>query len=325
MSLTRTEEQNELAEVVRGLLERRSDSGAVRDAMASEQGYDPDLWTTLCEQIGVAALNVPEEHGGAGFTLAESLVVLEELGRSLAPTPLIGTVLATEALLACPDGAAHERLLPLLAGGAGGAVAFEGTPALDAAGAEVLLAVNGSGLVELSGATVTPLVALDPTHRLAEVSGGEGGVLSEGAAVLDRVRDVALAAVAAVQVGTMQRALDDTLTYTKEREQFGRPIGSFQALKHRMAEMLVRVEMSRSALMAASAALATESADAGERAAVAASYCSESLQHVAGEMIQLHGGIGITWEHDAHLVFKRAHLLGTLFGQAHEHRARLAL
>lgn len=325
MSLTRTEEQNELAEVVRGLLERRSDSGAVRDAMASEQGYDPDLWTTLCEQIGVAALNVPEEHGGAGFTLAESLVVLEELGRSLAPTPLIGTVLATEALLVCQDGAAQERLLPWLAGGAGGAVAFEGTPALDAAGAEVLLAVNGSGLVELSGATVTPLVALDPTHRLAEVSGGEGGVLSEGAAVLDRVRDVALAAVAAVQVGTMQRALDDTVTYTKEREQFGRPIGSFQALKHRMADMLVRVEMSRSALMAASAALATESADAGERAAVAASYCSESLQHVAGEMIQLHGGIGITWEHDAHLVFKRAHLLGTLFGQAHEHRTRLAL
>src|SRR5690606_35256245 len=104
------------------------------------------------------------------------------------------------------------------------------------------------------------------------------------------------------------------VAYTRERVQFGRPIGSYQALKHRMADMLVRLEMSRSAVLAASEALAEEAGDAGERAAVAAAYCSESLQHVAGEMVQLHGGIAITWEHDAHLVLKRAHLLGTLFG-----------
>jgi alkylation response protein AidB-like acyl-CoA dehydrogenase len=325
MNLTRTGEQTELAQVVTSLLAKRSDSAAVREAMASQSGFDDTLWATLCEQIGAAALNIPEELGGAGFTIAESLVVLEQLGRFLTPSPLMSTVIAAEAVLACGDSAAQERLLPVLAGGGMGAVALGDAPVLDAVGAEVLLAVTPDGLVEITGADVTPLVALDPTSRLAEVAGGERTVLSQDPAVLDRVRDVALVAAAAVQVGTMQRALDDTVAYSKEREQFGRPIGSFQALKHRMADMLVRLEMSRSALLAASWALTEESGDASERAAVAASYCSESLTHVAGEMVQLHGGIAITWEHDAHLVFKRAHLLGTLFGQPHEHRARISL
>jgi alkylation response protein AidB-like acyl-CoA dehydrogenase len=116
-----------------------------------------------------------------------------------------------------------------------------------------------------------------------------------------------------------------TVAYSKERVQFGRPIGSFQALKHRMADMLVRLETSRSALLAASWALSTGSQDASERAAVAGSHIGDALWSVAGEMVQLHGGIAITWEHDAHLVLKRAHSLGTLFGQPHEHRARVEL
>ena len=328
MELTRTEEQNELAAIVRGLLEKRSDSGAVRTAIESDAGYDADLWGTLCEQIGAAALSIPEDLGGAGFTVAESLVVLEELGRALAPSPMLASLLAAEALVAAGSTEASERLLPRIAEGAVATVAFGPDDVVNGADAEIVLAFVDGALVEVDPAvarTVTP--AVDLTLPLASLDLASAGttVVSEDPAVLRRVRDGAVVAAAALQVGTMQRALDDTVEYSKQRVQFGRTIGSFQALKHRMADMLVRLEMSRSALLAASWALSTGAEDATERAAVAGSYVSESLWSVAGEMVQLHGGIAITWEHDAHLVLKRAHSLGTLFGQPHEHRASIAL
>jgi alkylation response protein AidB-like acyl-CoA dehydrogenase len=145
------------------------------------------------------------------------------------------------------------------------------------------------------------------------------------------VRALAAALTTALQVGAAQRGLDMTVAYTRERVQFGRPIGSFQALKHRMADMLVLVEASRSASWGATAAAAAYVSDPSEQraavlqrhAAVARSYCSDALDHVASETVQLHGGIAITWEHDAQLLFKRAHALGQLFGPAHVHRARL--
>ena len=328
MDLARTEEQSELATVVRDLISRRADSAAVRASIASEAGYDETLWSTLCEQIGVAALAIPEELGGAGYTLAETLVVLEELGRSLAPTPLLATLVATEALLASGDRDAQERLLPRLAAGEVGAVAFGDDPVVHGAGAAVLLALRDDRIFEVDpSVTRTPRPALDLTLQLAELDLAEASLspLSDDPPAAARVRDVAIVAAAALQVGTMQRALDDTVAYSKQRYQFGRPIGSFQALKHRMADMLVRLEMSRSALMSASWALTDRPDEASEHAAVAGSYCSESLLHLAGEMVQLHGGIAITWEHDAHLVLKRAHSLGTLFGQAHQHRVRVTL
>jgi alkylation response protein AidB-like acyl-CoA dehydrogenase len=143
------------------------------------------------------------------------------------------------------------------------------------------------------------------------------------------VRAISVALVSALQVGTMQRALDMTVAYSKDRVQFGRPIGSFQALKHRMADMLVRLEASRSASWGAVAAAAAHLADPTAEteadlvrlAAVAGAYCSEALDHIAAETVQLHGGIAITWEHDAQLVLKRAHALGQLNGPAHRHRA----
>jgi alkylation response protein AidB-like acyl-CoA dehydrogenase len=159
---------------------------------------------------------------------------------------------------------------------------------------------------------------MDPTSQLATI-GHHVGHLP------DHLRDVALVLTAALQVGGMQRALDDTVAYSKQRVQFGRPIGSFQALKHRMADLLVRLELGRSAMLHAVDGLVDAAADAPERAAVAAAYCTEAFDDLAGEMIQLHGGIAITWEHDAHLVFKRAHALGSLWGRPHEHRARIGL
>jgi hypothetical protein len=170
---------------------------------------------------------------------------------------------------------------------------------------------------------------MDTTRRLADVrlGGAAGRLVGAGAGdlALARARDLACIALSAEQVGAAQRALDLTVAHTKMRVQFGRPIGSFQALQHRMADLHVLVESARClSYAAASAAAAGGTTDPGLLAAAAKAYCSEALTRVAGQMIQLHGAIGITWEHDAHRYFKRAHGAGQLFGRPAEHIARIA-
>ena len=323
MEFTRTEEQQELAGTVQALLGKRADSAAVRAAMAGEAGYDESLWQTLCEQIGVAALAVPEEHDGVGASLEETAVVLELLGHSLAPSPALASAVATAALLLHGTDEQRAELLPRIAAGATATVVLEAPLVLDP-GAEIVLVPHGDGL-SVSDMRPEPRGALDPTLRL--------GHLGVDADPSQPLRDVAGALATALQVGVAQRGLDMTVAYTKERVQFGRPIGSFQALKHRMADLLVLVEMSRSASWAAVGAAASyvvgptadRAATLHLRASVAQAYCSDAAQQVAGETIQLHGGIGITWEHDAHLVFKRAHALAELFGTARIHRAAIEL
>ena len=333
-----TEEAQALRDAVRALLTRRSGPEAVRAAMESPLGYDDKLWSTLCEQIGVAALAIPEHYGGAGAGLAEVCVVLAELGRTLTPAPLLGSaVLCGEALLRTGNDEACERLLPGIAAGTTlAALAWsdgDWSPGLTASAtgldgrahyvfdgdlADVLLAVartaDGIGLFEVpvEGVRRERVTTLDPTRRLAVVDfaaaparrldiGGFGEQLPQ-------LLDTAVVAVAAEQVGAAARALELTVEYTKQRRQFGRPIGSFQALKHRMADVHVHVEAARSALCAA-----LVDGDA-EAVATAKVVCGEAFAHAAAEMIQLHGGIAITWEHDAHLYFKRAHGTALLFG-----------
>lgn len=362
MEFALSPEQAELAATVRALLERRSDSAAVRAAAASERGYDEALWQTLCEQIGAAALAIPEEYGGAGFSLFETHIVLEQLGHALTPSPLLGSaVLAAQAVLHSGDEAACERLLPDIASGRVAALAWAdehgrwrvdgssvtatdedgwrlsgtSTLVLDGASADMLLVVastpHGVGLFEVdpdgSGVRRTRTPALDPTLSLAAVTldAARATPLSTDASgMLAGLRDVAAVAVTALQVGAAQRGLDMTVGYAKQRVQFGRPIGSFQALKHRMADMLLQVETSRSASWAAAWSAATSGADLPGLAAVAKAWCSEAASAVAAETVQLHGGVAITWEHDAHLVFKRAHATAELFGPARVHRRRLA-
>ncbi|MFJ9315805.1 acyl-CoA dehydrogenase family protein [Pimelobacter simplex] len=325
-----SEEQAELAATVRGLLEKRADSAAVRAASVSPSGYDETLWATLCEQIGVAALAVPEEHDGVGATFFETAVVLEELGRTLAPSPLLATTVATEALLAGGTDEARARLLPRIAAGEIATFALDDGAVLDGDRAAIVLAVRGDDLVEVSGASATWVEAMDQSVRLArlDLSGAELTVIGDGAAARTRAELVGAASVAALAVGLADRALRMTVDYSKERVQFGRPIGSFQALKHRMADVLARVEMARSASWAASYALSdpeTEPAEAAFQTHAAASYALETASLAASECVQLHGGIAITWEHDAHLVFKRAHALGQLYGAPHAHRGAVAL
>ena len=323
MEFTRTEDQQELASTLRALLGKRADSPAVRAAMTSETGYDESLWATLCEQIGVAALAVPEDHDGVGASLEETAVSLEEIGYSLSPSPALASGIATAALLLHGDDGQRADLLPRIAAGVTATVVVEPPLVLDPT-AEILLVPHGDDLT-VGESRPEPRAALDPTLRL--------GHLDVDAEPSQPLRDVAGALATALQVGVARRGLDMTVAYTKERVQFGRPIGSFQALKHRMADLLVLVEMSRSASWAATGAAAAYVGDPGPeraatlhlRASVAQAYCSDAAQTVAGETIQLHGGIGITWEHDAHLVFKRAHALAELFGPARAHRAAIEL
>lgn len=350
--LVPTQEHAELAKSVRNLLERRSDSQAVRAAIQQPSGFDPDLWATLCDQVGVAALAIPEEHGGAGFTLAETHVVLEELGRTLTPSPLLASIIAGSALVGPRD----DESLGRIAGGTIATLAWSGivgpadapvevswhdgvlhgsvSSVLYGDSAEILLVVaehaGGVGLFsvepEASGLTRTRVSGMDLTLGFArlELDGVAAEPISlDAAEILAMTHRVGTLATAALQVGCAQRGLDMTVDYTKQREQFGRPIGSFQALKHRMADMLVRVQMSRAGAWAAIQAHVHDAPEAQRLAAAAGSYCAESATAVAAETVQLHGGIAITWEHDAHLVLKRAQALNQVFGQPHQQRASL--
>lgn len=359
MHFALTEEQQELVSIVRGLVERRAGNMDLRAACATDLGYDTELWQALCEQIGVAALAIPEEFGGAGFSSLETHLVLEELGASLTPSPLLGSgVLATQALLLSGGGA---DILAELAGGSVAALCWadanghwrtdgndltatpEGdgwrlrgtsTLVLDAPHANVLLAIaatpSGVGLFHLpadaDGVTIQVTPGLDQTLSLADVSFDAlaSAVVESGFDThLPRLRAIAATAVSALQTGGAQRALDLTVAYLKERVQFGRPLGSFQALKHRCADLMVLTETARSMSWAAGWSAAYDPSTLEHRAALAKSWCGDAFNTVAGEMIQLHGGIAITWEHDAHLYFKRAHALGQLFGRGAEYRREL--
>ncbi|GIE94357.1 acyl-CoA dehydrogenase family protein [Paractinoplanes rishiriensis] len=336
--MEQTEERRALADAVRGLLSGYD----ARQAASLPAGYDPALWTRLCKEIGVAGLAVPEEYGGAGATLLESCVVLAELGRTLMPAPLFSTVLAGQALLLTTDEEARARLLPGLAtgdrtavvildpvGAAGSRLTGEAHQVLDASAADTFLVATGDALYEVDaaapGLTARDADALDPTRRLGTVTLDDTpGRRLPGDNPLPALRDTALVALAAEQVGTATRALELTLDYTKTRVQFGRPIGSFQVLQHRLAEAHVRLEAATAAAEAAADALVSGAPDASERAAVAKVTCSETLQAIAAEMTQMHGGLAITWEHDAHLYLRRAWSSAQLFGTPATHIERLA-
>ena len=217
-----------------------------------------------------------------------------------------------------------QRLRPGIADGSVVPSLVWGPYALNAQVADVFLVPREDGLyaVPPSEVDVTPHEAMDPTRRLATVSvTGSGELL--GVPDLAWVRDVACVALAAESAGAAARCLELTVAYAKQRTQFGRPIGSFQALKHRMADMHVLVETAESASLAAANAVVT-GVDPTATAATASVWCAEAFASVAGEMIQLHGGIAITWEHDAHLYFKRAHGNAHLFGSPRSHVSRLA-
>jgi alkylation response protein AidB-like acyl-CoA dehydrogenase len=350
-------DQAELRSVVRAFAQRHATPEQVRAAMAGPDGYDPKVWQRLSAELGLTALAVPESFGGAGAGPREVAVAVEELGRVLLPSPYLSSAVAALALAdaaeACPDAA--QRYLPGLADGSViGALALEadvtvtgGTTitgaarnvanvtvagrtitgaarnVVDGVAAGLLLVRAGDELLAVAAAdaSVEPLGTLDQTRRQAAVRFDGAPALSAGPAgpaiALQRVLLAAECAAAAA------RCLDVTVAYLKTRRQFGRPIGSFQALKHRAADLKVAVSAAHATARAAVWTAASDQTALAALAPLAALHCARTFVRVAGEMIQLHGGIGFTWEHEAHLYLKRAKSTQLLLGPASALRAEI--
>jgi alkylation response protein AidB-like acyl-CoA dehydrogenase len=307
-----SEERELLRGTVAALVDKHASPAAVRQALESDRGYDESLWKLLCEQVGAAALVVPEDLGGAGGELADAAAVLEELGKGLVPTPLLGTTLAELALLAAVQ-LDTDALEELAAGTKIGAVAFDADVVVSGDVADIVIAADGERLKRLTKFTAHRVDTMDPTRRLARIEPQDGTDIGADPGLAD----TAAILLAAEQIGAAARCLDLTVAYTKDRVQFGRPIGSFQALKHRMADMYVAVQSARAVVDDAVTDPSPTSA------ALARFAASEAFSTIAGEAVQMHGGIAITWEHDIQLYFKRAHGSAQLFGPPREHLRRL--
>lgn len=357
-ALADSAEHKQLRESVSRLLADRAPLAELR----SGAGFDADLWRRLAE-LGLTALTVPEKYDGLGQTEVETCVVFEELGRALYPGPYLATVgLAVPALLASGDEAACAELLPGIASGEtvatlavdwsatataapatavadGDAWLLTGSKPVVLAGAEAdlllvtarhgesvsLFAVDGGA----AGLTRTPLDSLDLARSVARIdlAGTPAALLGTPGTAPDLVADVldrALVALAAEQAGGAAACLAMCVEYAKTRQQFGQPIGSFQAVAHKCVDMLHGVEFSRSSARYAAAALAEGDAEFPVAARVAAAYCGEAFRTITVETVQLHGGIGFTWEHDTHLYYRRAWSAQHLFAGLADHHAALA-
>ncbi|TCP50103.1 alkylation response protein AidB-like acyl-CoA dehydrogenase [Tamaricihabitans halophyticus] len=359
-NLLYTDVEDDLRASVRDLLSTHCDPTDVLATRESGQPYFLELWRKLAVELGVAGLHVPERQGGQGGTLRETAVIAEELGRSVAPVPFLGsTVLCTSALLGVPGSAAATLLERLAAGTATGALVapltsgpagefptairvsadggLHGTVSsvVDAAVADTLIvpALGAAGpelyAVPASAATITPSTALDLTRGIAEIalSGASGEQLATGAAAAEALNTAlrtGAAILASEQLGIAQWCLDETVRYVSQRHQFGRPIGSFQALKHRLADLWLEIISARAVARYAADRIGADAEDASIAVATAQSYCAEVAVHAAEECIQLHGGIGMTWEHPAHLFLKRAKSDQLALGRPGEHRRTLS-
>jgi alkylation response protein AidB-like acyl-CoA dehydrogenase len=342
-----TDDQRAIQQTAREFLASRYPPEEIRRlALEDERGFTDEQWTAIAE-LGWPALVVAEDDGGLGLGVVELTVLQEQLGYALAPTPLLSTVAAALAISA--GGSAEQRgeWLPGLAEGErrgtvaplysalefdGGAVSgtLEAVP--DAAGADLLIVPAGHerlAVIELQGdgVRVEAVEGLDPTRRLSTVTldhapstalaGGEGGALA-------RARDVIAVAVAAESVGVAQRAMEIAVAHARERKQFGRPIGVFQAVSHPCAQMLLEFEGARSAVLFAAWALDHSPEEAALAAAMAKAYASDAGWRVPAAALQVLGGIGFTWEHDLHFWLKRGRANAAVAGDARSQRARVA-
>lgn len=330
VSLLADDVETDLRASVRKVLDKHAPPEAVNGLYDGTDSVTAPLWSAFVE-LGLPGLLVPESLGGAGASAREAAAVLEELGRSAAPSPfLTSSVVATSVLVALDD----TTILPGLASGAETAALLvspsTGQPSLWVVGApaDVLLLLEGDELYAVRGATVTPVSSLDMTRPLADVSldGASRALVSSSAsAAVERGLLTGAGLLASEQVGLARWALETTIGYLKERRQFGRIVGGFQAIKHRLADLYAEVEQADAAARYAAATLATDDPDAPVAVAVAASYCAETAVHACEEAVQLHGGLGMTWEHPAHLHLKRAKADALLLGTPEAHRRALGV
>jgi len=364
------EEQEELRETARAFLAEHSASEAVRRAMQTELGYEPELWKRIGSELGWTSVHIPEAYGGLGLGQVELVALLEVMGESLLCSPFFASVaLGANALLCAGSEAQKAEWLPAIAagectatlalsepGGGWDATAVETLArrsgsewviggekrfVVDGHSADLLLVAardqEGAGVAlfavpgDAPGLERRALPTVDQTRRMASVTLrdvrvpavsrlGEG----DGTAAVERTLQLAAVALAAEQVGGAQRCLDMSVDYAKERVQFGRPIGSFQAIKHKLADVMVQVESARSGAYYAGCAAAEQSDELPQVASLAKATSSDAYYRAAAECIQVHGGVGFTWEYDVHLHFKRARAGGALLGSADWHRELVA-
>lgn len=353
-------EHDDLRAVVRQIVAEHASTEQVLDAVDSVPGYSPGLWSLFSSELDVSAMAVPEALGGVGFGLRELAVVLEETGAALLPEPLLASaVLGAQALLLADHSEDVATVVAAVAGGQQIAtVAVSATPGtalvvsgqgaratvsgrldrvLQAGAARHLIApastADGQVLVLIDlddpGAVITERRVMDSTRRQADVTVTDVPIIvlvsADGfATAWQTIRDLARIGLASEHVGMVTHLLQMTTDYVNQREQFGRQIGSFQAIKHRLADVLVDRERARSAARYAAAVFAQDPSNASLPAAIAASICQDAVIRTAHEAVQLHGGIGFTWEHPAHLYVRRALGDEGLFGDSRSHRADIA-
>ena len=374
MNFTFSEEQEIIRDSARGFLSEHSGSEQLRAAMESELGYDPSVWQKITQEMGWAAISLPEDYGGLGLGHVELAILQEEMGRRLLCSPFFSTIcLGANTILTAGTDSQKADYLPKIAEGALTAALAntEASGRLDASGIEATWARQGNGYVlkgvkrhilhgasadllivaareagstgekgiglflvpkDTAGLDAVRLPTMDQTRPLSEITlndvvlPGDAALGDPGAAwaPLQKTLQRASIALAAEQVGGAMECLDQTVAYAKERVQFGRPIGSFQAVKHKCADMMVEAEAAKSAAYYAACVADEDSNELSEAASMAKSFCSEAFFHCAGDMIQLHGGIGFTWELDAHLYFKHARSTETFLGTPSYHREIVA-
>ncbi len=347
-----SELEEELRETVRDVLKSKAEWPDVLARTESTATVDVELWKTLAADVGLAGLAVAEEHGGAGVSWREVAVVLEELGRAVAPVPFLGAAVTTPALLTALH--LHDELAAAASGETVLAVAvpadrlpwsdaeftcitadsdgrLTGTvrSVSDVGNADTLLVPVGNTLyaVDRPVAQIAPVVSLDMTRQLSDISldGAAArrlGAHDVGAAVRSALT-VSSALLASEQLGLAEQCLAITVDYLKDRRQFGRLLGSYQSIKHRLADLWVDITQARAVARYAAACAALGSPDLPMASSLAHVVCSATAVRAAEECIQLHGGIGFTWEHPAHLYLKRAKSTQLLFGSPAAHRRRI--
>lgn len=352
-----TEEQELLRQEVRKFLDAHCPLEEVRKLMETPEGFSRDLWKQMGE-LGWIGLPIPESHGGAGLGWVDLVVLLEEMGRTLFPSPFLATTIAAAAIREAGSEAQKAKWLPLLAdgskigslaylepgdrwdeagltlaakpSGAGVTLSGEKVQVLDAAAADLFVVAyrGGLALVERNaeGVTVTPTPSIDQTRRVGRVRFDAVAVAADAVlanpAALGRILDLAAAAVTAELLGAAEQAIRITVKYAQEREQFGQPIGRFQGVKHPLAEMYVDVESAKSILYYAAWCLDEGDADAARAVSLAKAYASEAFARIGIDAVQLHGGVGFTWEYDPHLYLKRSKWARSAFGDSDFHYDR---
>jgi len=344
MHFVLTEEQAMIGETARAFFAENATSERTRAAMAAD-GIDAALWSAFCHELGLSGIGIPESAGGAGLGLVELAIIAEAAGAQVAALPMLGS-LALSAQAIAAGGSAEQQAahLPGLLSGEtiaayvhdagltadGDTLTGEAGFVAHGASAQLLVVTSNTGAwivpADAPGVTVTALTTMDQTRPYARVTlaGAAGEPLADAAAGIAAAHRTGFVTLAAEALGGAQACLDRTASYAKERVQFGRAIGSFQAYKHRLADMMIEIEQARSAVYWAACAADEGSDEAALAVHAAKSFAADTYFMCAGNMIQLHGGIGFTWEHDSHLFFKRARAIQSMLGSGNWHRKQVA-